>query len=520
MSVSFEYIRKKRILTAVINSIVTAASLFAILFGAFILTEKIWKIEVNPLLSLPISIGVGLIAGGITALVTLKSKKQIAREIDEAHSLDERIQTMIAFADDDGEIARLQREDTERQLSKLHDNRSFFKQFGASIISMVLAVAIILPAVLVPKATENEDDNTTPPAYVEPFELASWQSERLKKLIETVREASIDETFKTATVQELTRLLSVLEETDTKDEMISEVISSIVLIDAAAEVTASYKLIAVALFSAQPHINKENGEVLDSETYVQIKNIARYIIKLNAIDFGQDIKSVIEYFKADTVLSDEPETENPSTESKSTESKVITVTEKLLNFKSEIERVLNNEDIPENDAIKTNILSFAAKLGEYATLENEKERQSLLDIEFDKFSDNISTVLAAQYENKAIRDTVINTLMLLFEINKDMLPKLLGDTVPALIDGNEDSSGGNETGGATGGYGEGNELWGSNDTIYDPFGKDGAGHALYGDVFDDYYKKIVEILSDESLNEETRQAIAEYFKKLSDGTKN
>jgi hypothetical protein len=108
--------------------------------------------------------------------------------------------------------------------------------------------------------------------------------------------------------------------------------------------------------------------------------------------------------------------------------------------------------------------------------------------------------------------------MLLFEIEKDMLPKLLGDTVPTLVDGSDDSDGGSEDGGASGGYGEGNELYGSNDTIYDPFGKDGAGHKLYGDVFDDYYKKIVDLLSDESLSEETRQAIAEYFKRLSDGS--
>ena len=518
MSANFDYIRKKRTAIAIVNTAVLAVACFAIVFGVFMLISKLGGIDLTLTVGLPISLGVGAAAGGLAAAFGFKSRMDIAKELDKAYSLDERIQTMIAFENDGGDIARLQREDTERLISRVGDNRSIFRHFGASLIAIVLAVAIMLPAVLVPHAESGEPtQDTPPPTAAEPFKLEKWQSDRLKKLIETVSAAEIDEAFKSATVAELTRLLGALEQTDTKDKMISEVTSSIVLVDAAAEVTATYKTVAVALFSAKP-LTAEDGEILDGESYKEIKNLARYLIKLNAIDFGQDIKAIREYFKGDTVITDESAAEAPEADTKETAVKILTLSEKLTNFKAELERVLSDESIPEGDVIKAHLQSFAAKLGECAAIDNEDQRQSLLDIEFDAMSDNISTALTAQYANKKVRDEVINTLMLLFEIEKDMLPKLLGDTVPTLVDGSDGNDGGSEDGGASGGYGEGNELYGSNDTIYDPFGKDGAGHKLYGDVFDDYYKKIVDLLSDESLSEETRQAIAEYFKRLSDGS--
>ena len=519
MSLSFDAIKRKQTVSVIINSIAFFTALFALTFGVFILVSKLTDTDINLLLSISVSLAVGTAAGGLATLLNFKSSSAIAREIDNTNSLDERIQTMLEYSDDLSAIAQLQRMDAEERLMKAYSEKPLLKKFGMSITALVLAAAVLLPAILIPKAQDPGNTTPTTPEYVEPFELESWQYNRLMDLIEKVKAANIDEAFKSATVTELERLVNALKTTDTRNGMLSEVITSIVLVDAAAEITQTYKLIAVALFESDPLIDSETGEAIDDMTYMKVKALAQLILTQNAIYFGQEIKSVRGYFESDSTIGEITVPDGEEAEPTPASTRVITITQKLTSLKSAIEGALNDTAIPEGDLIKAHLLTFAAKIGECIGEENENTRQSLIDKAFDEMSDNVSTVLAAQYENKAIRDNVIDTLILLFDIDRKTLPKLLGDIIPQLIDEENSSGSNNENSSVSGGYGDGNELYGSNDTIYDPFGEDGAGHKLYGDVFDDYYRKISELLSDESLSEETRQAMAEYFQKLSDGTK-
>ena len=359
MSANFERIKKKRTVTAIINSCIIAVACFAIFYGVFMLLTKLGVATISLPIQLAVSIGAGLIVGGTVALITIDSKKRLAEELDDTYSLSERIQTMVSFENDDGYVTKLQRDDTERHLENVNGGKPFIKQFGAALVSLVLAVAIMLPAVLVPKAEHDDGGGTQPPAYVQPFELASWQLDRLMKLIEKVEAAEIDETFKNETANELKRLVNVLKNTSIRSEMLAEVISSIILVDAAAEKTATYKLIATALFSAKPTTDEATKEVTDPQTYKQIKSLARYLVKLNAIDFAQDTRLVKDYFMSDSVITDETDDVVPDTETRDAAVKVISVKDKLVNFKSEIIRTLDDKSIPEGDLIKAHLLSFA-----------------------------------------------------------------------------------------------------------------------------------------------------------------
>ena len=525
MSAKFDVLVKKRRIAAIVASSLCAVASAAIVYGALMLISKLASIEILLAVEIISAAAVGVIVGGLSFLFTFSTSRALARKIDVRHGLSERLETMLAFQDDEGEVAKLQRADADEHLSRIDTKMPFMKHFGAALISVILAIAIMIPAILVPLAQNNGGggDNNTDTS--EPFELKSWQCDRLKRLIENVEEAEIDAEFKSAAVTELKRLTDVLKKTDTVDKMQAEVIAAIVLTDAAAEKTAGYKMIAVALFSARPYEDEAVNAPQDLETYKVIKDIARSVAKLNGIAFGQDLNEIRKYFASDTVINTDdtladstPDTaEANGKQSDKGADKIITVTDKLTSLASEIRRTLGT-DIPENDALKVSFLAFADKIEACIGETVEITRQGLIDKAFDELSASVSLVLSAQYENKAIRDTVINTLMLLFNIEKSMLPPLLGDQLPLLTDNGDSSGGDDQSGSVSGGYGDGNELYGSNDTIYHPFGEMGAGHKLYGDVYDEYYRIISDLLSDESISEETRRAMAEYFRKLSDGS--
>ncbi len=525
MNESFSMIKTRRLAEAVINTVVIALSSGALVFGAMMLAFKLLMIEFPLLYHILISCCTGLVAGAVTFLICKRSPMKIAREIDTEYRLGEKIQTMVAFENEKSDILTLQREDAEASLSRLNTRKPFSKRFGTSVAAMLLAVAIMTPAVLIPMAAPPEEDDTPPIEYEEPFRLSTYQEEALANLIENVKKRDIDVTLKEEIVTELTRLLGVLKTTSLLTLMTGEVTASIIVVDLATEEKNTYKLICETLF--------------EGSTDEQVRNIAKSIVKLNGIAFGEDMKVINEYYRGDTVIKNEDDTPtqdgdeggepvtlsdtsgagNSSTES-SGEETVITLAEKLDSLSTEIPRVLADGKIPAEDKMRLALIAFALDVAALKSEANPNTQQSLIDTAFDKVIDDVSNVLAAQYENKQARDYVIKKLVEIFEIER---PKdLLGDKIPLLIDSEQGDGQGDTSSGISGGYGKGEELYGSNDTIYDPFGENGAGYVKYGDAFDTYYPRIEELIapSNTSVSEETKKILMLYFQKLSDGSGN
>ena len=175
--------------------------------------------------------------------------------------------------------------------------------------------------------------------------------------------------------------------------------------------------------------------------------------------------------------------------------------------------------ISETEGLRTAIAAFAEEIKGVDLTKSEEEAGKTIDGAFENAANAIGKELDRQYANKAGRDLVKERLMQIFNISNDKLPILPGDSEPRLLDGESGGDTSDKDKDNGGGLGDGNELFGSNDVIYDPYGEMGGGYVSYGEAYSEYYKKVEELFINGNLDEETIAQISKYFGVLSNGAK-
>jgi hypothetical protein len=186
-----------------------------------------------------------------------------------------------------------------------------------------------------------------------------------------------------------------------------------------------------------------------------------------------------------------------------------------------LDKILNDNAKLSSDPLYLSLAEFAAALSVAAadTSGNENTVAALLDKAFSKAADAVGVALSTQYANKTAGLRVLTKLPEIFGIPASELPPLLIEALPTLTNGGTGSGDEKDENEEGGGYGGGNELFGSNDTIYHPFGENGAGYVPYGEAYAYYYEAIEELLLSGTLDEATQKKIIDYFARLSNGTK-
>ena len=479
MSETFKRIQRRTLCDAVVKSILLGISAGALVIGCFLLIVKLLEKQLSPVYYAVFGAGALLVVTVIAFLLMRKKETALAQSLDEKYALREKVATMVAFQTEDSDMVRLQREQTESVLQSLPVKQPIVKRFGVCALIFVLTCAIMVTGIVIPAKTTE-----VPPTPETPFEISQWQLGALELLIEEVRYADVDENMKNEMVTELERLLSVLKDTKTQRKMRDEVVASIVAVDLIAENTNTYKKICVALDGG------ENPE---------LKKIAAAVLALSGIGFGERIADIREVFTGEQYKK------------------------QLEAFSAEGNALLPNAKVAAEDALYSALSQYfvdMAMIYGYTNEEtNENAIQALIDKAFSAASDSVGSALSAQYANKTLRDRVIEKLIEIFAIPPEEIPELLGDILPKLSNAAEDESGKDNESENTGGYGSGENKFGSNDIIYHPFGEGGGAYIEYGEALDEYYKKIEELLLDGNLSEETKKIIIDYFARLSNGTK-
>ncbi len=477
MTKTFKELKRARLTDALLKSTLYGLSLGAFATGATMLTLKLLLITVNPMLYIPIGLGGFAIAFLVSLLVLLRTSARLAKELDKKYSLRESVQTMLEFDGKDGDMLLLQREHTEELLLALPKRPSAVKRYLIPAASLILSVALFLVGVLMPV---NIDEPQPEPEL--PFVLTEWQIGAMEALIEEVSYAKLEESVKVELITRLETLLEHLRTVHYFKEMDEAVITAIVDIDLFVEEINTYKKVSLSLFGSTEYAPKK---------------IAVSIITLNGVGFGEMISPIRETF-GDTMYFVE-----------------------IADFAEDVTERLAASGVAEGEPLRAAIESFAGSLSLIA--ENSElefnEAQAEIDKAFITASDAIGSEMSAQYSNLTVRTRIIEQLIDIFMINEDDIPPLLCDMVPLLEldEDDKDGEGGKED---SGGYGEGNNLFGSDDTIYDTlFREDGAGYVKYGEVFQEYYLKVEELLLNGNLSEETKKLLIDYFRTLSDGSK-
>ena len=138
-----------------------------------------------------------------------------------------------------------------------------------------------------------------------------------------------------------------------------------------------------------------------------------------------------------------------------------------------------------------------------------------VDAAHNSLYEGLSAELLIQYENDTVRKYVIQRLIEIFDIPDELIPEdvtvSLGTVGGDYIYGDDKDSTLN-----SGGYGNAEQLFGSNDTVYDP---QTNTHVSYGEILNAYHAKVSEQLMAGGSSESLTNFINAYFSSLYDGSK-
>ncbi len=499
MSQGFLKFKNKTKAIRTLTSLMLALSVGLLVGGVLILLGNFSLLPFG----LPIAIAIAAAVGGVTFcavfILTEKTDRALAHELDGTFSLKEKVQTMLAYRGKNGEMIELQRMDAEQRLSEIPTKAYKFSRLPVYIIALVIALAAFITAFFIkpaPKADTMEPET--------PFEFTEIQRIAMNELIDRVSESEMEEQFRAEIVAELRALYSVLETVTTENAMKREVGDSVLKIHAVTCASSSTKELAEAMWSEELDPMRSFAMMLDSSKWV-----------------GDGWDS---FCSASDVFRDEFIHPDASLEVNDEGKMAAEISGALLAAAFGIETALDKSGISDGDALYRAIYDFAFK----------SETDSNVALGLERHGLNITT------DGYYVTDTAINNTFLILggaifdaldqaKINSDTgeyamerLSSLFGVALPAFERPQFSTAGSGGTGdsvdddkntGADGGLGDG-AVFGSEDIVLD---SSTDTYVEYGTLLDKYNAIMMEKMESGEYTEEQLDAVRKYFSILYNG---
>ncbi len=497
----FVKIKKLVKINNVIKSVLNAAAVALVCAAVLMLLDR------RDIFEFDLPIFAGVVGGGAllvfvaSLLIYRKSEKKIALLVDNELNFNERLQTMVEFKNHSGEIVDIQREDTQNRLENVKRVKITTKGRWVSIAAFVLSVGIFASSIiLVPQkivAAEPEPD----------YEMTDYEKQLLQNLIEYVERSAAVEKEKKNIVASLKYLQSyldgVVKESDKKNKVVSVILE---VDDAVAEVNYLDDLQAVATDRGFTTVGRfgEALELLRSNTKPGA-NMAEAFAAINLCLLP--------------------------TRSEFTD---INSFEKMGDFMNEVKAAMatvkNTDMLAADNQFILTLSAFCEEILEFC--EGSKPEPKIVQEQFDIFffgtppyEESLAAVLelltvkkvynalCQENINLGVGKYVISELMKIFGITEEMLP---GDVTDMLDKKEEEEYAPPEEEEdqviTNGGLGDGNLLFGGNDTIYYP---EIENYAHYGEAIALYQNKIIDMIENGIITDEQLITYYDnYFKAL------
>ncbi len=468
MGKGFSKFKRKLRAGAWVRALLLGLSLGTVTLAVLWLKDKLTAAE-PAFMTYGLYAGIAAAAAFLVALlILLPTKKRVAKRIDRHLSLGEKVQTMIAFLNDPSEMAALQRADTERILTETPKRRVKGVCTWLFVLMPVVACLALGGTVLIPAKEPPEP----PPVIDSNFSMTPWQEQALKDLIERVKTSDMEESPKEGTVKHLESLLIKLRSIKKEPAMKEAVISCIEGIHKVVSEYNTYDILATALFASPSDAVQDLGGAVNS---------------LQALLLGEWMNTLGETLAADPAAA-------------STLSAGIT-------------QALALSRVESSDELYNALNAFAVKLGTVTSGTPAEDVQALLT----EAEEALGAALFIQATNEEVEDDTIYTLLSIFGIKASEVPEHVFND-PDDPRGEDDYEPGDDPDQIhSGGLGPGTMIYGSNDTIYDP---DREAYVTYGEVIDEYFARITELLVDGGLTPEMEEALSDYFAFLFNGSAN
>ncbi len=464
----FRKFQRKIRIGAIIRAVLFGLSLGLITVAVWLLMDKLTTKEPDYLRYAIVAAAVAVVAGAVMAIVLLPTRRRLAKRLDNVLTLGEKVQTMVAFAGEDGPMLEMQRMDTDRILRETPKRRVKGTCTWLFALLPLLAVLGMAGTILVPAK-----EPPAPQPVDKTWFLSTLQETALKELIREVEASDMEALPKIDTVTELETLLKRLKGINKESAMKKEVVETITDVHTIVSDHNTYELLAAQLALAPSEVMRELADHMGSLDQTLISETMQALRE----DLG-----------------------TPG------QANLLSVA---------IRQAVQASGIPATNEAVAAMNALADDLEALPADADENTRAALVD----KHDEAINSALALQAANETVERMVINELLSIFGIAKTELPEDLlaelnqkDDSSEGLLDDDQEADKGN-----SGGAGDGAQLFGSNDTVYDP---DRGDYVTYGEVINTYYAKITEMLADGASPEEIEKALSGYYAILYDGSKN
>lgn len=465
MSEKFKKLKTKYLLGAILKSVILGLSVGVFATGATMLTLKLLAITLDMLWYVVIGVGSALVGGLIAFIFFRPTNKKVAKRLDNDFELEERVQTSLQYSGQEGTVVQLQREDAEQKLNTLPKAKFRLAGIWQFCLVAVIAIAMAFAAFFVPAkqvVAEKPEDPDFNPAVVTLYHVQSVQG-----IIDNVKASDLKDEVKADVVDELQVLLDRLEDSYYRN---------------------------VPILTGQ--LNALVLNTVDSVEFI-VNNSINYITlsdgitTLGAPDIGAVLMAggnsyrtyeIKEYGHVETFKSQQIDATNNKIKLKTD------VIQNSLNIKlaDGLDEVLhsnavsaltatdaNKLGVDPSDPLYTTVSKFAQDLmkisqsvsrGEYD--QNEGKISGDLNSIFESFKNSLSPELTMQSYTGAMRRYVGNKLKTVFGVGVVEEP----DKDEGGEDKNEDGSKPEDNeNNESGGGGRGDQRYGSDDEIYDPF---------------------------------------------------
>ncbi len=497
MSENFLKFKKRLGFIRLILSLTVGASVGLCGAGIWLILTKLIVIDSDPLYSIFIGLGLALAVGAVIFLASRKSDKALAEELDRSFDLKARVQTMIAYKDDDGDLIDLQREDADRSLGDVPVRAYRLQRPWIYITALALALAVLVCGIFV-----KDMRYYVPPEEIEAFELSDMQRAGLTELIRYVDSSAMEEEFRTPIADELRRLLTSLEDVTTVPDMRAELALSMALI---CEITYESSTAAETL-----------NALWDSDNvYLRHLAVALDTSSWSAPDWGDFAERLTEY--SGVLMGDERTNESSPV---GLEALKIALSSMTTGF----DFVIGMSDLDPNDEIYAAIHKlFNANPGGLKQLlvaidyYDDTTAREALNQSLTLNSQSLYDAISLNRVNAVTGEFVMTRLSGLFLVPVPEFERPEFVKTGELPDGGYGSGSDKENtnGGDGGGVGSG-ATYGSDDIVLDPL----TGEPIaYGELIDRYNAIMNERLEGNTYTEEQKAAIRKYFDLLYMGIK-
>ncbi len=480
--------------------------------GALILDKLEW-VALSPTVSIIIGAGVAAVAFLTVFFALWKSDKRLAREIDEKFMLSEKVQTAVAFRDEEGEMQALQRADAESTLAEIKKSRLKAKKLWIYALALLIGAGTLTAGILIP-----EKEPYIPPEEVIPFEISKMQIAGIEELIRYVGSSQMEEPYRSKISSTLTELLATLKEAKTEPEM--------------------QAALAVALteITRNTYDSSSMTEILNELWNTDDVNIMLLAKALNTShwkdpdwgDFAEKYDALRQSLASDGTEEEQEPRSTPENEENETADPADTIRWTLENLSRKTNTALVASKIAPTDPLYASVYKLVNGDGELAGLASIPTSHasadsdaliSAVDGTLSAMTDEFYTTISTQKINTNVGEYTMTRLGMLFSVPIPQFER------PDFVKNGEDINKGDQdldeeddkNKPTSGGIGEGVQ-YGSDDLVLDPLTGE---YVEYGTLYARYNTLMIEKLGDEKYGytEEQKKAIEKYFALLYSGFK-